>query len=248
MEASGESPGPGHAFFGWLDLPDSRALGAGLPGPPGSWSIELLPPSRSGCMRLSLPLLFVTPFAILVFAWQKFQLHGCKWCLRLLILGGRSSLGRSPCSVSLFGPFSFKPSNYMERRLWSLAPFFPFCFSFGVTVTQRIMERELEWDFPSGCSFSLRGCIASVLAVAGNGCRVLQACPFFRMVTVPCSLSRFFSFPLALPGVVTTLRVCLPQALALRRVLEAMLAEGALESPSVLVLAFQSSLPSGEVL
>ena len=57
-----------------------------------------------------------------------------------------------------------------------------------------------------------------------------------------------FSSPLTLPGVVTTFRVCLPRAPALRQVLEAMLAEGALESPSVLVLAFQSSLPSGEVL
>ena len=46
----------------------------------------------------------------------------------------------------------------------------------------------------------------------------------------------------------TTFRVCLPRAPALRQVLEAMLAEGALESPSVLVLAFQSSLPSGEVV
>ena len=46
----------------------------------------------------------------------------------------------------------------------------------------------------------------------------------------------------------TTLRVCLPRAPALQQVLEAMLAEGALESPSVLVLAFQSSLPSGEVV
>ena len=53
---------------------------------------------------------------------------------------------------------------------------------------------------------------------------------------------RDFSSPLTLPGVVTTFRVCLPRAPALRQVLEAMLAEGALESPSVLVLAFHSSL------
>ena len=46
----------------------------------------------------------------------------------------------------------------------------------------------------------------------------------------------------------TTFRVCLPWAPALQQVLEAMLAEGALESPSVLVLAFLSSLPSGEVI
>ena len=52
-----------------------------------------------------------------------------------------------------------------------------------------------------------------------------------------------FSSPPTLPGVVTTFRVCLSQAPALRQVLEAMLAEGALESPSVLVLAFHSSLP-----
>ena len=45
-----------------------------------------------------------------------------------------------------------------------------------------------------------------------------------------------------LPGVVTTFRVCLPRAPALWQVLEAMLAEGALESPSILVLAFHSSL------
>ena len=36
--------------------------------------------------------------------------------------------------------------------------------------------------------------------------------------------------------------MCLPRALALRQVLEAMLAEGALESPSILVLAFHLSL------
>ena len=42
--------------------------------------------------------------------------------------------------------------------------------------------------------------------------------------------------------VVTTLRVCLPRAPALWQVLEAVLAEGALESPSILVLAFHSSL------
>ena len=111
-----------------------------------------------------------------------------------------------------------------------------------------MLKRELDWDFPSGCSsFSLRGCLASALAVMGNGCRVLQARPFFG--TVDLFLLRLFSFPLTLPGVITTFRVCLPQAPALRQVLDAMLAEGALESPSVLVLAFQVvSLPCGRVV
>ena len=59
---------------------------------------------------------------------------------------------------------------------------------------------------------------------------------------LPGACSRLFSSPLTLPGVVTTFPVCLPQAPALRQVLVAVLAEGALESPSVLVLAFHSSL------
>ena len=58
----------------------------------------------------------------------------------------------------------------------------------------------------------------------------------------PCTCSRLFSSPLTLPGVITTFRVCLPRAPALQQVLEAMFAEGALESPSILVLAFHSSL------
>ena len=48
----GESLGRGCNFFDRLILPGSRALGAGLPGIRGSWSLELLPPSRSGCMQL----------------------------------------------------------------------------------------------------------------------------------------------------------------------------------------------------
>ena len=59
---------------------------------------------------------------------------------------------------------------------------------------------------------------------------------------LPGACSRLFSSPPTLPGVVTTFPVCLPRAPALRQVLVAVLAEGALESPSVLVLAFHSSL------
>ena len=57
-----------------------------------------------------------------------------------------------------------------------------------------------------------------------------------------CPCSKLFSSPLTLPGVVTTFRVCLHRAPALRQVLVAVLAEGALESSSVLVLALLSSL------
>ena len=64
----------------------------------------------------------------------------------------------------------------------------------------------------------------------------------------PCSY-RDSSLPLLRsPVSFTTFWVCFPRTPALRQVREAMLAEGALESPSVLVLAFQSSLPGGKVV
>ena len=76
--------------------------------------------------------------------------------------------------------------------------------------------------------------------MAGKGGNVLRAHPFFG--TVAWCLFQSLLFPFTLPGVVMTFPVCLPRAPALRQVLVAMLAEGALESPSVLVLAFHSSL------
>ena len=59
---------------------------------------------------------------------------------------------------------------------------------------------------------------------------------------LPDACSGLFSSTLTLPGVVMTFPVCLPRAPASRQVIVAMLADGALESPSVLVLAFHSSL------
>ena len=120
-------------------------------------------------------------------------------------------------------------------------PFFPLSSSFGVFVTLRSLDGELEGAFPLGCSFSqLWGCPASAVAVVGLRCRVWQARPFFGTVyLVPVQDS---SLPLLCSPFVPTLRVCLPQAPALQQVLEAMLAEGALESPSTLILAFHSSL------
>ena len=66
--------------------------------------------------------------------------------------------------------------------------------------------------------------------------------PIHSSGRLPGACSSLFSSPLTLPSVVTTFPVCLPRALALRQVLVAVLAEGALESPSVLVLTFHSSL------
>ena len=167
----GESLGRGHAFFDRLILPDSGALGAGIPGLPGSWSLELLPPSRSGCMQLPLPLLFATPFAIL---------RGCRRCLRLLILSGQSPLGLSPARYRSLAP---SPSSQVARWRGGSRSWLP--FSFEVGVTPRILKKELEWDFSSDCSpFSLRGCPASALAVAGIGGRVLRTCLFLGSVTL----------------------------------------------------------------
>ena len=120
-------------------------------------------------------------------------------------------------------------------------PFFPLSFSFGVFVTPRSMDGGLEWDFPSGCSFFSFGVALPLQlrwrALVAESGRLGRSSGWF---TCPCS--RLFSSPIMLPGVVTMLRVCLPRAPALRRVLEAMLAEGALESPLILVLVFHSSL------
>ena len=103
------------------------------------------------------------------------------------------------------------------------------------------MDRELEGIFPSGCFlFQLWGCPASALAVAGKGGSVLWAPPFFG--TVAWFLFKTLLFPSYATRIVTAFPVCLPRAPALRQVLVAVLAEGALESPSVLVLAFHSSL------
>ena len=58
-------------FDRWF-LPDSSTLGASLPS---LLLLELLPPSRSGCVQLPLPLLFITPFASLVFL-ENFGFEG----------------------------------------------------------------------------------------------------------------------------------------------------------------------------
>ena len=93
------------------------------------------------------------------------------------------------------------------------------------------MDRELEGIFPSGCFlFQLWGCPASALAVAGKGGCVLRAHPFFG--TVAWCLFKTLLFP----SYATRCRYDVPGVLASGSGL------AALESPSVLVLAFNSSL------
>ena len=98
----------------------------------------------------------------------------------------------------------------------------------------------------------------------GSSLRVVSSCSFLEGVLPPLwrwriwmvessrpirSSGRFpgaclllSSSPLALHGVVSTSPVCLSRAPAFRQVRVAMLAEGSVESPLVLVLAFLSSL------
>ena len=86
-------------------------------------------------------------------------------------------------------------------------------------------------------------CLRSGGGRQGRQAREAVSCgPIRSSGRLPGACSSLFSSPLTLPGVVMTFPVCLPLAPALRQVLVAMLAEGALESPSVLVLAFHSSL------
>ena len=147
------------------------------------------------------------------------------------------AFGRSLCSVSGSTPSSLVAS--WCGSLGACLPFFPFLVLWS-HCHSGFMDRELERFFPSGCFlFQFLGCPASALAVAGKGGSVLRAHLFFG--TVAWCLFKSLPSPLTLPGVVMTFPVCLPRAPALRQVLVAMLAEGALESPSVLVLAFHSS-------
>ena len=66
--------------------------------------------------------------------------------------------------------------------------------------------------------------------------------PYVLRDVIPGACLLLSSSPLALHGVVSPSPVCLSRAPAFRQVRVAMLAEGSVESPSVLVLAFPSSL------
>ena len=128
------------------------------------------------------------------------------------------------------------------RQLGSLPPFLSLAFSFEVIVTSGLMDGELERFFPSGCFlFQLLGLPCLRSGGGGHGRQSLAGPSVLRDdCLVPVQVSS--SSPLTLPGVVLTFPVCLSRAPAFRQVRVAMLAEGSLESPSVLVLAFHLSL------
>ena len=84
-------------FDRWF-LPDSSALGAGLPGLLGSFSWSYCLHHVQVAAATAAPPVLHT--LCLPGFPQKLRLHGCRRWLRLRILSGRSPLGRSLCSVS----------------------------------------------------------------------------------------------------------------------------------------------------
>ena len=126
---------------------------------------------------------------------------------------------------------------------WGLASHFSLTFSFGVVVAPWFLVGILQRFSPPGgflLQFFLR---VSCLRSGGGGFGWLSlAGPCVPRDVFPGACLLLSSSPLALHGVVSTSPVCLSRAPAFRQVRVAMLAEGSVELPSVLVLAFPSSL------
>ena len=149
------------------------------------------------------------------------------------------AFGRSLCSVSGSTPSSLVAS--WCGSLGACLPFFPFPFPLESLSLQGSWTGS--WRGSSDrvvSSFSFW--VALPLLWRWQARAAVSCGPIRSSGRLPGACSGRSSSPLTLPGVVMTFPVCLPRAPALRQVLVAMLAEGALESPSVLVLAFHSSL------
>ena len=149
------------------------------------------------------------------------------------------AFGRSFCSVS-----GLAPSSLMASWCGSLdacLPFVPGLFLWS-RCRSKVIGRGAGEVLPIGL-FPL-----SVFEVGLPPLWRWQAWeaesggPIRSSGRLPSACSSLSSSPLTLCGVVMTSPVCLSRAPAFRQVRVAMLAEGSLESPSVLVLAFHSSL------
>ena len=128
------------------------------------------------------------------------------------------------------------------RRLGSLPPIFSLTFSFGVVVAPWFLVGVLQRFFPPG-GFLLQFVEVGLPPLwRWRAWMAESSRPVRSSGRLPSACSSLSSSPLALHGVVSTSPVCLSRAPAFRQVRVAMLAEGSVESPSVLVLAFHSSL------
>ena len=149
------------------------------------------------------------------------------------------AFGLSFCSVSGSAPSSLVTSwcGSLGARL----PFVP-CLFLWSRYHSRVNGRGAGEVLPIGL-FPLSAFGVALPPLWRWQTREAESCgPIRSLGRLPGVCSSLSSSPLPLPGVVMTFPVCLPRAPALRQVLVAMLAEGTLESPSVLVLAFHSSL------
>ena len=160
--------------------------------------------------------------------------------LALSGLGGCSPLGVLPPRFPLG---CLLPLWVASAAAWGLAShFFPLPFpleSLSLHGSWSGFCRGSSLRVVSSCSF-LEGVLPPLWRWRIWMVESSMARTFFG--TFPWCLFASILFPLALHGVVSTSPVCLSRAPAFRQVRVAMLAEGSVESPSVLVLAFHSSL------
>ena len=121
-------------------------------------------------------------------------------------------------------------------------PFFSLTFSFGVVVAPWFLVGVLQRFSPPG-GFLLQFLEGDLPPLwRWRDWMAESSRPVRSSGRLPGACSNLSSSPLALHGVVSASPVCLSRAPAFRQVRVAMLAEGSMESPSVLVLAFHSSL------
>ena len=149
------------------------------------------------------------------------------------------AFGRSFCSVSGSAPSSLVAS--WCGSLGACLPFVPCLFLWSLCHS-RVNGQGAGEVLPIGL-FPLSAFRVALPPLWWWQAREAESCgPIRSSGRLPGACSSLSSSPLTLPGVVMTFPVCLSRAPALRQVSLAMLAEGTLESPSVLVLAFHSSL------
>ena len=175
-------------------------------------------------------------------AWSPrgLRLRGCGRCLALGELSGCSPLGVLP---SRFPVGCLLPLWVVSAAAWELASrFFPYLFLWS-RCRSMVLGRGSAEVLPSGgvssCGFLRVACLRS----GGGGFWMAESSrPIRSSGRLPGPCLTLSSSPLALHWVVSTSPVCLSRAPAFRQGRVAMLAEGSVESPSVLVLAFHSSL------
>ena len=175
-----------------------------------------------------------------------------------LVSSGTAASRMFECGLALSGLGGCSPLGVLPPRfplgcllpLWVASAaalglashFFPYLFLWS-RCRSMVLGRDSAEVLPSGwfpLAVFLR---VSCLRSGGGGFGWLSlAGPYVLRDVFPGACLLLSSSPLALHGVVSTSPVCLSRAPAFRQVLVAMLAEGSVESPSVLVLAFHSSL------